>query len=81
MYPIMLPGTVKDDPGITTYRNPDDLFPDRQGTPPDRIGVLYIRLLERLEDSWNAIRHRRVSGSGTVQEQSTPPGTTAPQTR
>lgn len=56
MYPVMLPGPVHDDNGFSSFRNPDQLFPERQGTAPDGIGRLYVRLLEFVSDAWDEFR-------------------------
>lgn len=59
MYPVMLPGPGRDDRGFSSFRNPDDLFRERQGIPPDRIGWLYVRLLELLSDGRDAVRRKK----------------------
>lgn len=59
MYPVMLPGTPRDDQSVSTFRNPDGHFPQQVGTPPDRIGVLFVRILELLADGWNAVHRPR----------------------
>ena len=56
MYPVMLPGNVYEDNGFSSYRNPDGLFPERHGTPPDPLGSRFVRFLERLTDAWDALR-------------------------
>ena len=81
MYPIMLPGNNTESNGFTSFRNPDGLFPKQQGTPPDRLGVLFVRLLEALEDGWNDLRRgRRHSTPGPIQEDSAASGDAAFQT-
>jgi hypothetical protein len=63
MYPIMLPG---DNP--EPYRqdwqsspsNPDGLRTQYSGQSPDRIGQLYIRLLDAIEDRMSSIRFPRL---------------------
>lgn len=59
MYPVLLPGAPHDNDGVSASRNPDNFFPTRQGTPPDRLGVLFIRVLEFLADGWEAARGRK----------------------
>lgn len=58
MYPIMLPGPNTSNDGFSSFRNPDDFSPERQGTPPDRLGWLFVRFLEVISDNWNALRGR-----------------------
>jgi hypothetical protein len=78
MYPVMIPGSPHDNDGFSSYRNPDDFFPTRQGTPPDRLGVLFIRILETLSDRWEAVRGRKTREAQDVPAQSQPSPNTPP---
>jgi hypothetical protein len=76
MYPVMLPGTTHDNNGFSSFRNPDNLFPEQQGTPPDRLGVLFIRILETLSDQWDAVRRRKTrTAEGHPSQPQTSPDT------
>lgn len=77
MYPVMLPGSPGESDGFSSYRNPDQLFPERQGTPPDPVGSLYVRFLERLTDAWDALT-RRAHGLNTEERHGEGPKTAAP---
>lgn len=81
MYPVMLPGPVRDDFGITSYRNPDGLFPERQGIPPDRLGVLFVRFLGFLEDRWDVLRRPGKRDPEQMADASSPPGDAVLQTK
>jgi hypothetical protein len=77
MYPAMIPGSPHDNDGFSSFRNPDDFFPKRRGTPPDRLGVLFIRILETVSDQWEAVGRRRTrTAEGHPSQPQTSPDTT-----
>lgn len=63
MYPIMLPGDNPDPyrwDRHSSTSNPDGLGEQYSGPPPDRLGLLYLRLLDAVVDRMSSIRFPRL---------------------
>lgn len=62
MYPVMLPGDTsglrfRDEP--SRREDPDGLLHEWNGTPPDPLGRLFLKVLDAIEGRLSAVRDRR----------------------